>query len=291
MRVAGLLVMGLLGWGLSVRGQGAGVAQVGSGSAGGPPAAVPVTAAEVEGMRRKLADWGQLGYYRAANAAVPSAGPVGGAGTSRAGSLGAVAGTPGAGVPVEGRVVFYGASMTENWGKGGSVFFPGKGYINRGIGGQTTAQMLVRFRQDVIDLHPQVVVILGGTNDVAGNTGLMTPEMTEGNWTSMAELARANGIAAVFASITPASDIPWRRGLHPAEKIRVLNAWLKAYCASRGLVYLDYYSVLADAEGGMKADLTVDGVHATVKGYTVMAPLAQAAVDRALATQAPQGKR
>lgn len=280
MRIAGLLVIGVVGWGLAMLGQGTGLKQAGAGAAGGSAvAAGTVTVSEVEGMQRKLADWGQLGYYRAANAAVPAVGPL-----NQTGSLGA-------GIPVEGRVVFFGASMTENWGKGGSVFFPGKGYINRGIGGQTTAQMVVRFRQDVIELHPQVVVILGGTNDVAGNTGPMTPEMTEGNWTSMAELARANGITAVFASITPASDIPWRRGLQPAEKIRALNAWLKAYCASHGLVYLDYYSALADKDGGMKAELTVDGVHATVKGYAVMAPLAQAAIDEALAAPAAQGKR
>jgi len=263
MRFAGLLVVGWMCWGSAVQGQGAGVGQAGAGLAGSSSGsssagAVPVTAAEVEGMRRKLADWGQLGYYREANRALPPA------------------------APGEDRVVFYGASMTENWGKNGSVFFPGKGYINRGIGGQTTAQMVVRFRQDVIDLHPKAVVILGGTNDIAGNTGPMTPEMTEGNWQSMADLAKANGIRAIFASITPSSDIPWRRGLHPAEKIRVLNAWLKEYCASHGAMYLDYYSVLTDADGGMQADLTVDGVHATPKGYMRMAPLAQAAIDTAL---------
>ncbi len=222
------------------------------------------TLAEVESMRRLLADWGQLEHYRVANAELQPA----------------AAG--------QARVVFFGASMMENWGKNGTVFFPGKGYINRGIGGQTTAQMVVRFRQDVIDLHPAAVVILGGTNDVAGNTGPMTPEMTEGNWTSMAELARANGIRVIFASITPSSDIPWRRGLHPAEKIRARNEWLKSYCASHGLVYLDFYSALVDGEGGMRADLTVDGVHATPKGYTLMAPLAQAAIDRALASPAPR---
>ena len=223
----------------------------------GPPG---VTERQAEEMQRKLADWGQLGYYRAANERLRSA------------------------TPVRGRVVFYGASMTENWGKNGSVFFPGKGYINRGIGGQTTAQMLVRFRQDVIELRPQVVVILGGTNDVAGNTGPMTPEMTEGNWTSMAELGRANGIRVVFASVTPSTDFPWRRGLQPAGKIRALNAWLKGYCERNGLIYLDYYSVLTDADGGMQAELTVDGVHATAKGYAAMMPLAQAAIDRALAS-------
>jgi lysophospholipase L1-like esterase len=218
-----------------------------------------VSAGQVAEMQAKLADWPQLEHYRAANAA--QAPPTAG----------------------EDRVVFYGASMTEGWGMHGSTFFPGKPYVNRGISGQTTAQMVVRFRQDVIDLHPKAVLILAGTNDVAGNTGPMTPQMTEDNWTSMADLAKANGIRVIFASITPSTDFPWRRGLHPAEKIRALNAWLKDYCAAQSLTYLDYHSALTNEEGGMKADLTVDGVHATVKGYEVMAPLAQAAIDKALA--------
>src|SRR5580692_11958256 len=140
----------------------------------------------------------------------------------------------------ENRVVFLGDSITDYWKL--EDYFPGKPYLNRGIGGQTTPQMLVRFRQDVIDLHPRAVVILAGTNDIAGNTGPMTPEMTENNWQSMADLAKANGIRVIFASITPSTDFPWRRGLHPAEKIRALNAWLKGYCESHGLTYLDYYS-------------------------------------------------
>ena len=210
-------------------------------------------------MEAKLADWPQLGRYRAANAALAPA------------------------AEGEDRVVFFGASMTEFWGKNGTNFFPGKPYVNRGISGQTTAQMVARFRQDVIDLHPKAVVILGGTNDVAGNTGPMAPEMTEDNWESMADLAKANGIRAIFASITPSTDFWWHKGLKPAEKIRTLNAWLKGYCASHGLTYLDYYSTLTDEEGGMKKEFTVDGVHATAKGYAVMAPLAQAAIDEALA--------
>ena len=218
-----------------------------------------VSPGQIAEMQAKLADWPQLEHYRAANAALPLA------------------------APGEDRVVFYGASMTEGWGRNGSTFFPGKPYVNRGISGQTTAQMVVRFRQDVIDLHPKAVLILAGTNDVAGNTGPMTPEMTEENWQSMADLAKANGIRVIFASITPSTDFPWRRGLHPAEKIRALNAWLKEYCAAHSLTYLDYYTSLTNAEGGMKAELTVDGVHATVKGYEVMAPLAQAAIDKTLA--------
>jgi lysophospholipase L1-like esterase len=210
-------------------------------------------------MEARLADWPQLARYKAANAALAPA------------------------AEGEDRVVFFGASMTEFWGKYGTKFFPGKPYVNRGISGQTTGQMVVRFRQDVIDLHPKAVVILGGTNDVAGNMGPMTPEMTENNWQSMADLAKANGIRVIFASITPSTDFWWHKGLKPAEKIRTLNAWLKGYCASHGLTYLDYYSTLTDEEGGMKKEFTVDGVHATAKGYAVMAPLAQAAIDETLA--------
>jgi lysophospholipase L1-like esterase len=210
-------------------------------------------------METKLADWPQLARYRAANAALAPA------------------------AEGEDRVVFFGASMTEFWGKNGTKFFPGKPYVNRGISGQTTAQMVVRFRQDVIGLHPKAVVILGGTNDVAGNMGPMTPEMTENNWQSMADLAKANGIRVIFASITPSTDFWWHKGLKPAEKIRTLNAWLKEYCSSHGLTYLDYYSTLTDQEGGMKQEFTVDGVHCTAKGYAVMAPLAQAAIDETLA--------
>jgi lysophospholipase L1-like esterase len=215
--------------------------------------------ARVAAMEAKLADWPQLARYRAANAALAPA------------------------AEGEDRVVFFGASMTEFWGKNGTKFFPGKPYINRGISGQTTAQMVVRFRQDVIDLRPQAVVILAGTNDVAGNTGAMTPEMTENNWQSMADLAKVNGIRVIFASITPSTDFWWHKGLKPAEKIRALNTWLKEYCESHGLTYLDYYSALTDEEGGMKKEFTVDGVHASAKGYAVMQPLAQAAIDGTLA--------
>lgn len=222
------------------------------------PSEAPVSAAQFAYIQSRLADWPQLAKYRAANAALP---PL---------------------APGEDRVVFYGASMTEFWGKNGSKFFPGKSYINRGISGQTTAQMVARFRQDVINLHPKVVVILGGTNDIAGNTGLMTPEMTEQNWQSMADLAKENGITPIFASITPSTDFWWHRGLEPAEKIRQRNAWLKQYCADNSLIYLDYYSVLTNERGGMRSDLSADDVHANAKGYELMAPLAQSAVDQAL---------
>ena len=228
-----------------------------SGAVATPQPAQASAEQRVEALQKKLTDWAQLSYYREANAAVPE--PVAG----------------------EQRVVFYGASIVEYW-KTRGAFFPGKPYIDRGISGQTTAQMLVRFRQDVIDLHPKAVVILGGTNDVAGNMGPMTPEMTESNWQSMAELAKASGIAVIFASVTPSTDFPWRKGLKPAEKIRALNAWLKDYCERHEATYLDVYSVLADADGGMKDGLHLDGVHPNAKGYALMEPPTQAAIHRAL---------
>jgi lysophospholipase L1-like esterase len=142
--------------------------------------------------------------------------------------------------------------------------------------------MVVRFRQDVIDLKPAAVVILAGTNDVAGNTGPMTPEMTEENFASMIDLAKANGIKVIVASITPAFDYPWRRGQEPVGKIRTINAWLQAYCAAHGATYLDYYSSLTDEKGGMKEGTSFDGVHPNAVGYGIMEPLAQAAIDKTL---------
>jgi len=213
-----------------------------------------------EVMRAKLADWPQLGRYRIDNATL---GPV----------------------PTgEQRVVFYGDSITDFWGRREDTgeFFPGQPYINRGISGQTTPQMVVRFRQDVIDLHPAVVVILGGTNDVAGNTGLMTAEMTEDNFRSMVDLAKANGIRVIIASILPTADFPWRRGLAPAPKIKALNEWLQEYCAKQSLTYLDYYSAMVAAEGGMKPGISFDGLHPNARGYAIMTPLAQAAIDKTL---------
>ncbi|MFT4256410.1 MAG: SGNH/GDSL hydrolase family protein [Pseudoxanthomonas sp.] len=183
----------------------------------------------------------------------------------------------------KGRVVFYGDSITEGWGRvGGTGFFPGKRYVNRGISGQTTAQMLLRFRQDVIELEPEAVVILAGTNDIAGNTGPASLNMIEDNLRSMAELARANGIGVVLASVLPASAYPWRVGYRPAAKIRALNAWIKQYAHENGFVYLDYYTAMANAEGGLDPELAADGVHPTVAGYARMAPLAQRAVDEVL---------
>ena len=177
------------------------------------------------------------------------------------------------------QVVFMGNSITEGWKK---YWFTGKPYVNRGIGGQTTPQMLVRFHQDVIALRPRVVVILAGTNDIAGNTGPSTLEMIEDNLASMAELAQANGIVVVLSSVLPVFDYPWRPGLTPAPKIVALNAWMKQYAAAHHAVYLDYHSAMADARQGMKADLASDGVHPNEAGYRIMAPLVEQAIAEAL---------
>ena len=181
----------------------------------------------------------------------------------------------------EKRVVFLGDSITAGWGADGN-FFPGRPYLNRGISGQTTAQMLVRFRQDVIRLQPAVVVILAGTNDIAGNGGPVTVEAIEDNLQSMAELAGGHGIRVVFSSVLPVLDYPWRPGLHPADKISALNRWIAAYCAQHQLVYLDYYSAMVDQGGGMRPDLSGDGVHPAKAGYALMAPLVENAIHQAL---------
>ena len=240
-------------------------ARPGSAPAGraGQPAQTPeeIAARARAQQERLLNDWPNLARYRDQNAqlAAPASG--------------------------EARVVFYGDSITDGWGRVQGTFFPGKPYINRGISGQTTPQMLVRFRQDVVALKPKVVVILAGTNDIAGNTGPSTPEMIQDNFKSMVEVARANDIRVVLASILPASDYPWKPGLDPGPKIVALNTWLKQYAASRHLVYLDYYSALVDGKLGMKAGLASDGVHPTRAGYDVMAPLAERAIADALRQQ------
>jgi acyl-CoA thioesterase I len=182
--------------------------------------------------------------------------------------------------PGENRVVFMGDSITEGWHIDES--FPGKPYINRGISGQTTPQMVLRFRPDVIALQPKVVVILAGTNDIAGNTGPETPEQIEGNIASMADLATANHIRVVLCSILPAFDYPWLPGLTPAPKIIALNNWLRNYAASKGYVYVDYHTAMKDERDGLPAALSKDGVHPLPPGYSVMAPLAQAGIEKAL---------
>lgn len=188
------------------------------------------------------------------------------------------------GLPKDGenRVVFMGNSITIGWIEMCPEFFAGKPYVDRGISGQTTPQMLVRFRQDVIDLKPQVVVILAGVNDIAGNTGPSTLEMIEGNIASMVEIAQANRIKVVLSSVLPAYDFPWNPGAYPAEKIASLNSWLKKYAASQGIVYLDYYSAMVDDRKGLKSEYTYDGVHPNIAGYKIMEPLVEKAISEAL---------
>ena len=210
------------------------------------------------GLELEAQDWPNLERFRVENAAL---------------------GRPANG---ESRVVFMGNSITQGWIEKRPGFFAGRPYINRGINGQTTPQMLIRFRQDVIALQPKVVVILAGTNDIAGNTGPSTLEMIEDNLASMAELADANGIHVVLSSVLPVYDYPWKPGLKPAEKIVALNAWIKKYCEKKGFIYLDYYSSMVDERKGMKAALTYDGVHANLGGYKAMEPLVEAAIRKAL---------
>ena len=204
-------------------------------------------------------DWTQLGHYRDANArlAAPAAG--------------------------EGRVVFYGNSITEAWAPLFAELFPGRAYLGRGISGQTTPQLLVRFRQDVVALHPAVVVVLAGTNDIAGNTGPSSLAMIEDNLASMTEIARANGIRVVLCSVLPVYDYPWKPGLEPATKIIALNAWIRDYAGSVGAAYADFHSAMHDARGGLPPALARDGVHPTPAGYRVMAPIVQRAIDEVAA--------
>ena len=207
-------------------------------------------------------DYGQLTRYRDANAALKA---------------------PAAG---ESRVVFFGDSITDIWHL--DEYFPGKPYVNRGIGGQTTPQMLVRFRQDVINLQPKVVIILAGTNDIAGNTGPMRIEDIEADYASLADLARANHIKVIYSSVLPVHNYTDKSkdffAQRSPEKILQLNSWLKSYCAtaSHGCVYLDYFSAMVDDKGLMKKDLADDGLHPNAAGFKVMAPLAESAIEKAL---------
>jgi lysophospholipase L1-like esterase len=217
---------------------------------------VPVAAQAQPTDAQLRTDWANLARYRAENAALPAPGPE--------------------------RVVFMGNSITEGWAPLFPRLFAGKEYIGRGIGGQTTPQMLVRFRQDVVALKPRVVVILAGTNDIAGNTGPSTVEMIEDNIAGMAEIAKANSIRVVLASVLPVDDYPWRRGLDPAPKIIALNARMQQYAARHGHVYLDFHSAMKNERNGTRAELATDGVHPNEAGYRVMAPLTEAAIAAAL---------
>lgn len=224
------------------------------------PAHTACNPAQFKKMKKQLADWADFARYRKADARLPPPNPK------------------------RPRVVFMGDSITDIWGRvpGTGKFFPGKPYINRGISGQTTEQMLLRFQQDVIDLHPAVVVILAGTNDIAGNTGPETNRMIENDFRSMTELAQVNGIKVVIASITPAADFWWRPSVDPIARIRVIDAWLRSFSKRHGFVYLDYYNAMAEPDGAMKPGLSFDGVHPNAKGFSVMAPLAERAIAKAL---------
>ena len=228
---------------------------------------LPSLAAKLERTDKILHDWPNLARYADANAAVPAP------------------------AKFDLRVVFMGDSITDAWVSpeyGG--FFPGKPYIDRGISGQTTPQMLIRFRPDVIALQPKVVVILAGTNDIAGNTGPMTLGQIEGNLASMAQLAKTNKIRVVLASVLPVSNYGHdrqgnpldMRTNRPPEKILELNTWIKKYAADNGYTYLDYFTAMVDPQGMLQKDLSEDGLHPNAKGYAVMSPLAEQAIRTAI---------
>jgi lysophospholipase L1-like esterase len=225
------------------------------------------TKAQVTRLENTLKDWPAISRYHDANSTV---------------------------APVEKnetRVVFMGDSITDNWNKPGfGGFFPGRPFIDRGISGQTTPQMLIRFRPDVIALKPKVVVILAGTNDIAGNTGPMTLQAIEDNIASMAELSRANGIRVVLSSILPVSDYEKGKDGQPIiqtvrrtpQQIQILNDWMQKYAQAEGFTWLDYFSAMADDKGLLKVELSSDGLHPNDKGYAVMTPLAEKAITLAL---------
>jgi len=184
--------------------------------------------------------------------------------------------------PLGNAVVFMGNSITEGWVIVSPEFFSDNNYIGRGISGQTTPQMLIRFIPDVLDLHPKVVVILAGTNDIAGNTGFSSVKMITDNIKAMAQLAVANNIKVILCSVLPVFDYPWRTGLEPVDKIEETNQWLKEYALENGHIYLDYFSEMADQRKGLRKEFSEDGVHPNLKGYSVMAPLAKMAIQKAL---------
>lgn len=183
----------------------------------------------------------------------------------------------------EQRVVFFGNSITEGWTRHFGTLFPGQPYIGRGISGQTTAQMVLRFRQDVVALKPAAVVILAGTNDIAGNTGPATLDDIQSNLAAMTEIAQANGIEVLLCSVLPVFDYPWKPGLRPAPKIVALNAWLKQYAATRGATFVDYHTRFADERQGMRPEHATDGVHPTDEGYRIMAGIVEPLIRQALA--------
>jgi lysophospholipase L1-like esterase len=221
-----------------------------------PPKANCCLQGAAQTLADQLQDWNQLGRYHSDNEAL-KAQPA----DSR-------------------RVVFLGDSITDGWKL--AQYFPGKPYVNRGISGQTTAQMLVRMYPDVIDLKPAALIILAGTNDIARNTGPVTLTMIEENFQAMAELAQAHGIKVVLCSLTPVSDYTQRKQTErrPPSDILKLNAWLKDYAAKVHAGYADYYSATVDEKGLLKDGYSGDGLHPNAKGYELMAPVAQASLDK-----------
>jgi len=213
----------------------------------------------VMGGKVQAQDWPNLNKYREQNANLKPA------------------------APGDKRIVFMGDSITEFWSVTDSEYFAGKPYVNRGISGQTTPQMLIRFRADVIALQPAVVVMLAGINDIAGNTGPATLDMISNNIFSMAELAKANHIKVILCSVLPAYDFSWKPNQNPAEKVVALNKMIKNYADANDILYLDYFSAMKDDRNGLKTTYSEDGVHPNKLGYQVMAPLAEKAITEVLA--------
>jgi lysophospholipase L1-like esterase len=199
-------------------------------------------------------DWANLNYYRKANTMLENP------------------------TDKENRIVFMGNSITEFWKNVHPDFFVGKPYVNRGIGGQTTSQMLLRFRADVVNLHPKVVVFLGGTNDIAGNTGNVSLDMIEDNIFSMIELAKTNDIGVVLCSVLPVFDYPWSPGKEPAEKIIELNNALKFYAETHDITFVDFHTPMKDERNGLRIEFGEDGVHPNIAGYLIMEPLLEQAI-------------
>lgn len=225
-----------------------------------PPETDPAKlSAELQRAQKILQDWPNLARYHEANTQLAEP------------------------LPDENRVVFMGDSITDGWIRKSPKFFEGRPYYDRGISGQTTPQMLIRFRPDVVALKPKVVVILAGTNDIAGNTGPMTLEAIEDNLASMVDLAKINGIRVVLSSVMPVCDyIRPQTARRPPEKIIALNQWIKNYAARRGAVYLDYYSAMLDDQKALKKEITDDGLHPNTAGYAIMEPLAEKAIAQAM---------
>lgn len=220
-----------------------------------PPPPIGVVAQTCSQKLPLAMDWGQICRFAAANAALPPA--------------------------TKHRVVLFGDSITELWIRRDPTLFHND-ILDRGISGQTTSQMLVRFREDAIDLHPAVVQILAGTNDIAGNTGPTTLAQIQDNIETMAELAKAHGITVMLASIPPSVKYNWSLSVNPEPSIAAMNTWLKAYAKRNGFIYVDYYAVLNNGNGGYKAGYSSDGTHPSVAGFAAMRPVAERAIETAL---------